>query len=134
MTQYTSYSTVPTQVQNLVASRCSLLDYYILFQTGDNDYTALIQDPATKKIEEVHIYRKSTSGYNSYWDMEVSEASDFSYTVNNEYYVYSNVGYGQQLNLPVYEAVQSHALVAITVVLFFAIIFKGVLFKCLRKR
>ena len=134
MTQYTSYSTVPTQVQYLVASRCKLLDYYILFQTGDYEYTALIQSAASKKIEKVRIFRTSTSGYNSYWDMDVSEATEFSYTVSNEYYVFSNVGYGQMLDLPVYEAVQAHALTAITVVLFFAIVFKGVLFKCLKRR
>ena len=133
MTQYTDYSTVPAQVQNLVAAQCKLLDTYILFQTGNYEYTAKIKSLASKKIRQMRIWRTSSTGYSNYWRMEISDASDFDFTVTNQYYVFSNVGYGQLLDLHAYKGVQSFSLAAITAVLFFAIIFKGALFKCLRK-
>lgn len=134
ISQYTdSYSAPSSDIQNLIANKVSLLDQYILMQTGQYEYTALIYNPNTKKCTEYTITRSSLASYSTYYT--VSEASsDFEYTVSNEYYVYSNVGYGRSLDLPVYDGVQSHAIIIICLVLLFAIMFKGVLFPCLRRK
>ena len=48
--QYTdSYSSASSDIQNLIANKVALLDQYILMQTGQNEYTALIYNPNTKK-------------------------------------------------------------------------------------
>ena len=131
--QYNSYGSISSDIQNIVANNVSLLDSYILMQTGENEYTALIYDNATKKTEQLRFYRTS-GNYSSSWRIERTE-STFDYQLTNEYYCYSNVGFGRSLSLPVYQAVTSFSLCSITVLLFFAVIFKGVLFRCLdRKR
>lgn len=130
MTQSTDYGTVPTAIQNIVANKCQLLDQYILFQTGDNQYSALIHNPVTKETTQYVFSR--TNNYNQY---SVSKsAAEWDFTVRNEYYCYSNVGYGAALDLPVVEGLTAHASAAMVCVLFLAIMFKGVLFPCLRKR
>lgn len=133
-TQYTTeYSTVSADIQNIVANKVKLLDSYILFRTGDYEYTALIKDNTTGKTTE-YTFSRSGANYSYVWEM--SEASsEFDYTISNEYYVYSNVGVGRSLDLPVYDGVTAHATIIMCIVLMFAIIFKGALFKCLdRKR
>lgn len=134
ISQYTdSYSAPSSDIQNLIANKVSLLDQYILMQTGQYEYTALIYNPNTKKCTEYTITRSSLATYSTYYTV-FEASSDFEYTVSNEYYVYSNVGYGRSLDLPVYDGVQSHAIIIICLVLLFAIMFKGVLFPCLRRK
>lgn len=134
ITQYTGgYSNPPADVQNLVANKVQLLDSYILFQTGENEYKAIVFNNATKKGEE-YTFSRPGSGYNNYYTVRSSEVDTFEYTVSNEYYVYSNDGVGKSLDLPVMEGVTAHAMMIVACVLMFAIAFKGVLFKCLRKR
>lgn len=129
MTQYTDYSSVPQAVRDLVANKISLLDSYILFQTGEYQYTALVNKPGLG-CRQYTISR--TSNYGQY---TVSEsAGTWDYTVTNEYYCYSNVGYGAALSLPVTELATAHASVILACALMLAIVFKGVLFPCLRKR
>lgn len=129
MTQYTDYSSVPTQIQNVVANKCQLLDQYILFQTGQYEYTALVRNPITK---ETKAYTFTRSNNYSQYSVAVTDA-DWSYSVSNEYYCYSNIGYGSALDLPVVEGVTAHAAVVLVCVLMLAIMFKGVLFKCIRR-
>ena len=132
-TQYTSeYSTVSADIQNIVANKVKLLDSYILFRTGENEYTALIKDNTTGKTTE-YTFSRAGSNYSYSWTMEEA-SSEFEYTVSNEYYVYSNVGVGRSLDLPVYEGVTAHATIIICIALLFAIVFKGALFKCLDRR
>lgn len=129
MTQYTDYSTVPSQIREIVANKCSLLDSYILFQTGDGQYVALIKDVVTGEVTQV-LFRRGSS-YNHY---SVTESvGSWEYTITNEYYCYSNIGYGIALDLPVYDAIQSHAAAVFTVVLMFLIVFRSILFP-FRKR
>ncbi len=132
ITQYTeSYSNPSTDIQNLIANKVSLLDEYILMQTGQYEYTALVYNTSTKKCTQYTISRSSSSSYSNYYTVTKAEDAAYEFTVSNEYYVYSNVGYGKSLDLPVESGVQSHALIIICLVLLFAIMFKGVLFKCL---
>ncbi len=124
MTQYIDYGSIPQAVRELVASKISLLDQYILVQTGAQEYTALINKPGLG-CQQIRIYR--TGNYGGVYQVDVSSGT-WSYTVSNEYYAYSNVGYGTQLDLPVTEAVTSWASVILACALILAIFFKGVLF------
>ncbi len=132
--QYTtSYSSPSSDIQNLVANSVSVLDQYILMQTGEYEYTALIKNMASKDVEEIVVRRNTTSGYNNQYSVSRQNGSDFDFTVSNEYYVYSNVGYGKSLDIPAYEGIRTYGITAITVLIFFMVVFKGALFKCLRK-
>ncbi len=132
--QYTdSYSSPSTQIQNLIANKISLLDQYILMQTGQYEYTALVYNPNSKKCIQYTISRKSTSGYSNYYEI-TEKTADFEYNVSNEYYVCSNVGYGTALDLPVYDGVISHSLIIICLLMLFAVVFKGALFKIFKRR
>lgn len=139
ITQYINnngYSSVDSATQAVIANKISLLDKYVLMQTGEYEWTALIQNTMSRKTTRYTIKRNNT-GYSSPYSVSSSENSDFDYKITNEYYVFSNVGQGRSLDLPVYDGVQSHALVIMCCTLMFAITFKGVLFKCLdrlRKR
>ena len=132
ITQYTdTYSSASSEIQNLVANKIALLDQYILMQTGQYEYTALVYNPNTKECTEYTISRSSSGSYNTQYS--VSEAAaDFAYTVSNEYYVFSNIGYGKSLDLPVYDGVISHCLMIICCMLMFAVVFKGALFPCIK--
>lgn len=132
--QYTnSYSSASSDIQNLVANSVSVLDQYILMQTGEYEYTALIKNMASKDVEQITVSRSSTSGYNNQYSVNRQNGADFDFTVSNEYYVFSNVGYGKSLNIPAYEGIRTYSLTALTVLVFFMVVFKGALFKCLRK-
>lgn len=124
MVQYDSYSTIPQQVRDLIANKCKLLDQYILMQTGENQYTALINDPVTGTTKQFVITRGSN--YGAYFVSE-SEGT-WDYTVTNEYYTYSNIGYGSALDTPVTEGVTAHSCAVMTCVLVLAILFRSVLF------
>lgn len=134
VTQYTSsYSEPSTAIQNLIANKISLLDQYILLQTGQYEYTALVYNPNTKECTQYTITRESGSSYSNYYEITKTSA-DFEYTVSNEYYVYSNVGYGKALDLPVYDGVISHSLIIICLLMLFMVVFKGALFKIFKRR
>lgn len=130
MTQHNEYSSIPQAVRDLVANKISLLDEYILCQTGDTEYTALIRDLVTGEVKQIYIYR--TSNYGVYSVVETD--AYWSYQINNEYYCYSNIGLGAALDLPVYKGVQAHASVIFTVVLLFLVVFRSALFPFRRKK
>lgn len=133
ITQYNSYGSISSDIQTLIASKISILDKYILMRTGENEYTALIYNPCSKKTMQ-YVISRSNGSYNNEWHLDIINDADYRFNVSNEYYVYSNEGYGRMLDLPVYDAVTSWCLSIITCTLIFAIGFKGVLFKCLRKK
>lgn len=132
ITQYTDYGSISSDIQNLVANNVSLLDSYILMQTGQYEYTALIKNLASKDVEQIKVSRNS-SNYSSLYSVTRQNGVDFDFDVSNEYYVYSNVGIGKSLEIPSYEGARTYGLTALTVLVFFAVVFKGALFKCLKK-
>ena len=134
ITQYNeSFSSPSSDIQNLIANKVALLDQYILMQTGQYEYTALIYNPNTKKCIEYTITRTSTSGYSNYYTITEAE-SNFEYSVSNEYYVFSNIGYGKSLNLPIHESVQSFSIIIICCTLILSIVFERVFFSWRRQR
>lgn len=133
ITQYTdSYGSISSDIQNLVANKVSLLDHYVLMQTGQYSYTALVYNPCNKECKQYVISR---SGYSSGNYYTVSESdSIFDYSISNEYYVFSNVGVGKSLDLPVYSGVISYSLIILCCLALFAVVFKGAIFKCLKRK
>ena len=132
ITQYTNsngYSSTDSTVQATVANKISLLDQYILMQTGEYEYTALVRNPFTKKTTQYKFTRNGN--YSSGYSLVTSSGVEWDYKVTNEVYVFSNMGRGRALDLPVYEGVISHSLIIICCAMLFAIVYKGVLFKCL---
>ena len=124
MTQFEEYGTIPQAVRDLIANKVSLLDQYILMETRDREYTALIRNTSTDKVRQIVVY------YNDGVYQVYETAGAWEWDVTNEYYVYSNGGYGAALDLPVVEGVTAHATIIMCCALMFAIIFKGVLFPC----
>ena len=100
-------------------------------QTGKYEYSALVKNVVTKKTDKYVISRNS--GSNNYYTVTKS-SSDFNYTVSNEYYVYSNVGYGKSLNLPVHSGVQSYSMIICCCILLLSIVFERVFFPCRKRR
>lgn len=131
--QSTDYGSISADIQNLVANSVSVLDLYVLMQTGEYEYTALIKNLANKEVEEITIIRDS-SNYSSKYYVNREIVSNFDYSVSNEYYVYSNCGIGKSLDIPSYEGIRTYGLTGITVLVFFMVVFKGALFKCLENR
>lgn len=132
ITQYTNsngYSSTDSTVQATVANKISLLDQYILMQTGEYEYIALVRNPFTKKTTQYKFTR--SSNYSSGYSLATSSGVEWDFKVTNEVYVFSNMGRGRALDLPVYDGVISHSLIIICCALLFAIVYKGVLFKCL---
>ena len=131
ITQYTNssgYSSTDSTVQSIVSNKISLLDQYVLMQTGEYEYTALVRNPFTKKTTQYKFTRNGN--YSSAYSLNVSQG-EWDYNVTNEVYVFSNMGQGRTLDLPVYDGVISHSLIIICCAMLFAIVYKGVLFKCL---
>lgn len=132
ITQYTNtsgYSSTDSTVQATVANKISLLDQYVLMQTGEYEYTALVRNPFTKNTTQYKFTRNGN--YSSAYSLNVTKGVAWDYTVTNEVYVYSNMGQGRALDLPVHEGIISHSLIIVCCTLLFAIVYKGVLFKCL---
>lgn len=135
ITQYsTSYSSASSDIQNIVANSVSLLDKYVLVQTGDNEFTALVKNIASKEIEQITISRQNGTSYNNRYVVDREIVKDFSWNIPNEYYAYSNCGFGKSLDIPAYQGALTYGVTALTTLVFFAVIFKGALFKCLKLR
>lgn len=136
LTQYSDgYSTASSDIQNIVANDVALLEDYILIQTGQYEWTALIHTRGLDKCRYIKFNRNSTSGYNNYYTVSRGEYNDeFGANVDNEYYTYSNIGVGRSLSLPINETAISYSMVTICCVLLFAVVFKGAIFKCLRRK
>ena len=132
ITQFSDYGSIGADVQNLVANSVSVLDQYILMQTGEYEYTALIKNLASKDVEKI-VIRRDTVNYDKKYYVERSNGSNFDYNVSNEYYVFSNVGIGKSLDIPSYEGIRTYGMTSLTVLVFFMVVFKGALFKCLKK-
>ena len=130
-----SYSTASSDIQNIVANDVALLEEYILVQTGQYEWTALINTMGINKCRYIRFNRTSTSGYNNYYTISRGDYNgDFGANVDNEYYTYSNIGVGRSLSLPIHETVTSYSVITMCCVLLFAIVFKGAIFKCLKRK
>lgn len=115
-------------------SKISILDKYVILKTDEYEYSALVYNTATKETVEYRFYRSMQSGYTNIWNIETIANREFTYNITNEYYAVSNVGYGKQLDLDVYQSIPAFCTAIMCITLIFSIVFKGVLFKCLDRR
>lgn len=130
MTQYNEYGSIPQQIRDIVANKIKVLDEYILFQTGENEWCALIHDLITDEVVQLMFTRSSS--YGAYFVTET--VGNWEFTVTNQYYCYSNVGLGAALDLPVYDGVQAHSSIVLIVVLMFLVVFRSTLFPFRKNR
>lgn len=132
--QYVNGSSIPSQVISISNNKVGVLDDYILYCTGDYRYCLLTKSRLPGQNATLYTFSRSSSGSYNYYTVSVDDSATFDYNVINEYYVYSNIGYGQALNPVCYDGLQTFSLVGISCALFLAIVFKGGLFKCLRRK
>lgn len=132
--QYLNSSSIPSQVINISNNKVGVLDDYILYCTGDYRYSLLTKSRLPGQTAKLYTFsRSSSAGYNFY-TVSFTDNVPFDYLVTNEYYVYSNIGYGQALTPVCWQGIQTFSLAGITCALFLGIVFKGGLFKCLRQK
>lgn len=130
--QYINSSSIPSSVINISNNKVGVLDDYILYCTGEYRYSLLIKSRLPGQTAKLYTFSRSSSGGYNYYTVFFTDNVPFEYNVANEYYVYSNIGYGQALSPVCWQGIQTFSLAGITCALFLAIVFKGGLFKCLR--
>lgn len=130
MYQYPEYNTIPQMIRDITANKVKLLDEYILFRTGEYEYSALIHDLVTGEVTRITFTKSKDSS-----EYAIKETkSEWDFVISNQYYCYSNVGLGAALDLPVVEGIQAHCSVVLTVVLMFLVIFRSTLFPFRKKK
>lgn len=132
--QYLNTSSIPSQVINISNNKVGVLDDYILYCTGEYRYSLLTKSRLPGQTAKLYTFSRSNSSGDRYYTVSVTDNVPFDYQVTNEYYVYSNIGYGQALSPVCYDGIQTFSLAGISCALFLGIVFKGGLFKCLRRK
>lgn len=132
ITQYNDSGTIPSQIQQVFAAKISLLDHYVMMRTGEYEYSMILKKPTGEVI--VHQASRITSGYSNTYEFTSYNVDEYRYSFTYEYSVISNEGIGAQIDLPVYDYVAAVSQAVFTVVLFFVILYKGLLFTIFRKK
>lgn len=132
MTQYTGAGSIGSSHLNLLYSKIGPVDSYIIMRTSDDTVGMLVYDNVTKECTEYTI-EQTGSNYGSYAYQLYEQPGTWEYTVTNEYYVYSNVGYGSMQVLPVHEIMVCWGVAGLTCLAFVMLMFRGVLIRW-RKR
>lgn len=132
--QYLNGSSIPSQVVNISNNKVGVLDDYILYCTGEYRYSLLTRSRLPGQTAKLYTFSRYDSTGDRYYNVTFTDNVPFEYNVSNEYYVYSNIGYGQALNPVCWQGIQTFSLAGITCALFLGIVFKGGLFKCLRQK
>ena len=133
MVQY-SESSISTNWLNIFYSKIGPLDEYIIMQIGDGQYGCLVRRIPSREVIQYTIIRTGSSYGNYYYTISENTNASWSYTVTNELYVYSNIGYGTMSVLPCHEIMVCWGITGTVCLVFLALVFKGALFKCLRPK
>lgn len=100
MKQYTdSYGT--PQGSSYIANKIGVFDEYIFFRSGESEYSAIvgdISDDCSSGSGVLYVISRASSSYSTY-QVSTSTVENEEIEISNEYYVYSNVGLGQQLEI-----------------------------------
>lgn len=133
--QYTETTSIPSQVLGVCQNKIGVFDQYILYALSDTSYGMLCKSmlPGSKARLITFTRGASGSGYYGRYDISIDDDAAWNFSISNEVYVYSNIGYGQALQPVCWQGLQTFSLVGITCALFLAIVFKGVLFRCARR-
>lgn len=132
--QYLNTSSIPSQIINISNNKVGVLDDYILYCTGEYRYSLLTKSRLPGQTAKLYTFSRTSASGDRYYTVSFTDNVPFEYNVTNEYYVYSNIGYGQSLTPVCWEGIQTFSLAGITCAFFLGIVFKGGLFKCLRRR
>lgn len=132
LTQYYEAGTISSTFLDVFYSKIGALDRYVITQTADGQYGCLVYRIPQKECVMYTITRTG-SNYGNYYYQFTETPSTWEYDIDNEIYCYSNVGIGRMDVLPCHEIMVCWGVAIMTCALALAIVFKGVLFKCLRK-
>lgn len=132
LTQYREAGTISSTFLDVFYSKIGALDRYVITQTADGQYGCLVYRIPQKECVMYTITRTG-SNYGSYYYQLSEKESTWEYDIDNEIYCYSNIGLGRMDVLPCHEIMTCWGVAILTCTLALAIVFKGVLFKCLRK-
>ena len=133
MVQYETSSISSTWLK-VFYSKIGPLDEYVIFQTSENSYGCLVKRIPSKEVVQYTITRTGSNYGNYYYELTENQNAVWDYTINNELYVYSNVGAGTMEVLPVHEIMVCWSITGAACLLFLALVFKGALIKCLRPK
>lgn len=125
-----SYPMPSNNIINKCQSSVGIFDEYLLYCTGDNEFNLYVNRPISN---DYRIQFTTSNGYIHSTKYEDFDGKWDSVPLSAEVYCYSNLGYGSDFNNH-FDQFCSWAIGGIVVVLFLAILFKGVLFHCLRKK
>lgn len=132
LTQYIDAGTISSTYLDIFYSKIGALDRYVITQIADGQYGCLVYRIPQKECVMYTITRTG-SNYGSYHYELTETDSTWEYDIDNEIYCYSNIGLGKMSVLPCHEIMTCWGVAILTCALALAIVFKGVLFKCLRK-
>lgn len=116
--QYTSSNSIPSNVRDTLSSKVRPWNDYIILQTGQGQYTLLEKSLFNDDCRSI-VAMRSNDGTYHYTEQE----SEFDFIVTNETVVYSNIGYGSRLDLPVVQEVNTVCIVALTILVFIWVLF-----------
>lgn len=133
LTQYYDPRTISSTYLDVFYSKIGVLDSYVICQTDENQWGCLIYRIPSKECVQYTI-TKTGNNYGDYTYRLSEQASEWQYNISNEIYCYSNVGLGKMAILPCHEIMTSWGVTVLTTVVMLAVVFKGALFKCLRRK
>lgn len=93
--QYSQPSTVSQSVIDVCEQHISIFDKYLIYQTGQYEYTCYI-DKFLGGVKIVTVYRQNSS---SVWHVSHSTADSFPASITYPYYSVSNVGLGKSIDM-----------------------------------
>lgn len=122
-----NYGSIPDIVREDAESRIGIFDRYILYKTGDSQYTLYVNKVVGKDYECTYNYN------NGYYTNTISNWTVEEPSLSAPMYSFSNLGYGYTLTSNNIDTFVAFALGGIVVALFLGIMFKGAIFKCLKR-
>lgn len=134
LSQWDSGGSISSTWLNFFYSKIGPLDEYIIMQIGEGSYGCLVRRIPSREVIEYRITRNGSS-YGSYsYTFNEDTSASWNYSVSNEIYVYSNLGMGTMSVLPCHEIMVCWGITGLVCLVFLMLVFKGSMFKCLRKK
>lgn len=88
--QYSDATSLPsTTYRDFVLSYVGAFDHYVLFQSGQYEYTAYVWNAWGKSLEITITRTNYGTGYQNRWESEVRENRQVNYTITEPMYAYS---------------------------------------------
>lgn len=133
MTQYDT-SSISSNWLNVFYSKIGPLDEYLIMQIGESQYGCLVRRIPSREVIQYTITRTGSNYGSYYYQLTEQQNASWSYSITNELYVYSNIGKGTMAVLPCHQIMLCWGVTGLVCLVFLAVVFKGALFKCLRRK